>query len=162
MHRHAAQRIRPTVENETALGIHLDRAVADLCLCYVHHSFSLEKLHPQGVEVRILHSVPEVKAGKNELVVEVIFRESPYRHLTVSLIAKNAVRLKQLDTHQNACVLVAGVDEFRLDIRDHLLPGNLRNLAAEPVHAVILGRQIDIVHHQKPDRIMQTAVLIEI
>ena len=60
MHRHPAERARTAVEEKSSLRIHLDGAVSHLGLGDVHHPLALEQFHAQGVEVRVLHSVPEV------------------------------------------------------------------------------------------------------
>ena len=101
-------------------------------------------------------------AGKDELVVEVIFRESPYRNLAVSLIPQGAVCLQQLDTDKDVRVPVAWIDEPGLHIGDDFLLRDLRCLAAEAVYSIVFRGEIDILHHKKPHRIVQAAVLVEV
>ena len=162
MHRHATERVRTTVQKESSLRIHPYRTVTDLCLGDVHHPLSLEQLDPDRVEVRIFHAFPKMHAGKDELMVEVIFRERLDKDLAVSLIAQRAIGLQKLDTHKDVRVPIARVDQFSPDIGDNFLLGHDRSLATKPVHSVVLRRKIDIIHDQKPDRIVQSAVLIEV
>ena len=87
-------------------------------------------------------------------MVEVVFRESSHGDFPVGLIGELAVGLKELHPDKDVGVPVAGVDDLGPDIGDDLLLGDLRNLAADPVHAVVLGSQVHILHHEEPHRVV--------
>ncbi len=93
---------------------------------------------------------------------KVIVRKSTHLHFPIRLIAQYSVRGQQLHPNLDFVIPVAIVNNLELDKGLDFLRRHEGCLAAQTIHAVCLGREIDVFHLDQPDRVVQPAVLVKI